>query len=143
MRACLVRQERCWYGDQEGIRFFGLRRDGQLAGFKGRFDKGTQPRLVDVDAAVFQCVDDSLVDIHPENLDAMCGKGAGRWQTDVAQAQDTDFLKVHLFFPVGLYWGFFGFKITAIKLNWFYPIYITIIAKPFHEFLGKNINYFI
>ena len=93
--AGLVRIEWCGNGDQEGIRFFGLGRNGQLAGLECRFDEGAQSRLVDVDATVFERFEHALVDIHPDNLDAVRGKGAGCWQTDVAQAQHTDLLKIH------------------------------------------------
>jgi hypothetical protein len=43
-----------------------------------------------------------LIDIDPNYLDAVGGKGAGGWQTDISQAQDTNLLEIHsnsLFVP--------------------------------------------
>ena len=47
-------------------------------------------------AAVLERVDDSLVDIHPDDFDSVSGKSAGGWQPDIAQAEDTDLLKIHI-----------------------------------------------
>jgi len=44
---------------------------------------------VDVDAAVLQRFENVSIDIHPDDPDAVCGKGAGGWQTDVAPRPST------------------------------------------------------
>jgi hypothetical protein len=48
-----------------------------------------------VDFATAQSFYDGWVNVHTNDFESMCGKGRGGWQSDIAEAQNADFLKVH------------------------------------------------
>jgi len=83
------------HGDEKSVRPLGLGADFQVAGFARGLHQCAQTGLVDVHFTVLQAGYDLLVDIHADDAHPVRGEGARSGQSNVSQAEDTNFFKIH------------------------------------------------